>query len=116
MEIALFLIGAVVVTILVLAAIPSVLAAVRVARRRRADRAAPQLQSEARILEKRTHLSGGGDSPVEQRYFVTFQLTSGKRLELEVSGTESGLLTPGDEGTVAWKGARYLGFAREILR
>lgn len=112
----LVLIGISVLTILVLAGIPIVLAMVRVARRRAADQASPQLTAEARVVDKRTQVSGGGNTPVEQRYFVTFQLSSGERLELAVSGTESGLLLPGDEGAVHWKGTRYLGFAREILR
>ena len=116
MEFTLVLIGAVALTVLVLAGIPIVLAVVRVVRRHAADRASPALQAEARVLDKRTQVRGGGDAPVEQRYFVTFQLSSGERLELAVSGTESGLLMPGDEGTVHWKGSRYLGFAREILR
>lgn len=59
---------------------------------------------------------GGGSSPVEQRYFVTFQLASGERLELSVPGSVSGVLLPGDEGALEWKGTRYLDFARAILR
>jgi hypothetical protein len=108
--------GAVALVILVLAAIPYLLAVVRVARRRAADRSSPPRQAEAKVLDKRTHVTGGGNSPVEQEYFVSFQLATGERLELRVPGSVSGVLMPGDEGALEWKGSRYLGFAREILR
>jgi len=54
--------------------------------------------------------------PSDQRYYVTFEFTSGSRLELDVPEPESGMLVVGDQGTLAWQGPRYLGFAREILR
>ena len=110
------MVGAIALALLVLVGIPVALAVARVARRRSFDRSSPAQQSEARVLDKRTHMTGGGDTAVDQRYFVTFQLSSGERLELAVSGSDSGVLMPGDEGTVHWQGSRYLGFARQILR
>ena len=102
--------------LVVLLAIPALVAVVRVGRRRAADRSAPQRRSDARVVDKRTHLTGGGNTPVEQRYFLTFQLASGERVELSVPGAVSGTLVPGDEGALEWKGSRYLDFDREILR
>ena len=61
-------------------------------------------------------LRGGSDVRTSQRYFVTFQFPDGNRLELAVSGPESGMLTPGDRGILEWQGAQFAGFARQILR
>lgn len=106
--------GVIVVAMLLAAAIPMAIAMLRVARRWRIEKRSPLLRQEARVVDKRTQLAGG--RAADQRYFVTFELTTGKRLELDVSGRESGMLVVGDQGTLAWQGPRYLGFAREILR
>ena len=45
-------------------------------------------------------------------YYVTFQFESGDRMELEMRGTEFGLLVEGDKGMLTFQGARYLGFER----
>lgn len=45
-------------------------------------------------------------------YYATFQVESGDRLELCVSGGESGLLVEGDRDRLTFQGARYLGFER----
>lgn len=112
---ALVVIGiAVVVAVLVL--IPVVVAAMRVARRRSMENRSPRERAEARVVDKRTLIRGSGSGPADQSYYVTFQFPSGNRLELEVPGHESGLLVPGDEGSLEWQGPRYVGFAREILR
>ncbi len=101
--------------VLVLAAIPGVLAIVRVARRWSRDRSATELQAEARVVDKRSQITHSG-ATAEQRYFVTFEFATGSRFELEVPPSESGMLVVGDEGRLDWRGTRYLGFAREILR
>ena len=46
-------------------------------------------------------------------YYVTFQVESGDRMELTVTGTEYGMLAEGDTGSLTFQGTRYLGFARE---
>lgn len=46
-------------------------------------------------------------------YYVTFQVESGDRMELQVSGTEYGLLVEGDAGMLSFQGTRYLGFERQ---
>jgi Tfp pilus assembly protein PilE len=108
-------IGLMAVAILIVVAIPSVLAIIRVARRWSRDRAATELQAEASVVDKRTRITRGG-AATDQRYYVTFQFATGSRLELEVSPSESGMLVVGDAGRLNWRGTRYLGFAREILR
>jgi hypothetical protein len=114
-EFILLVIGLLIVGVLVLAAIPGVLAIVRVARRWSRDRSAQELQAEARVVDKRTQLANSG-AAAEQRYYVTFQFPTGGRLELEVPPSESGMLVVGDAGRLDWRGTRYLGFAREVLR
>lgn len=83
---------------------------------RRMVAAAPRSRAEALVVDKRAEISGGGERPTTQRYFVTFEFADGNRAELSVSGSESGMLTPGDRGTLEWQGRRFVGFARQILR
>jgi hypothetical protein len=45
-------------------------------------------------------------------YYVTFQVASGDRMELHVSGREYGILIEGDYGKLTFQGTRYLGFQR----
>lgn len=45
-------------------------------------------------------------------YYVTFELESGERREIAVSGPEYGILVEGDVGTFTYQGTRYKGFAR----
>lgn len=45
-------------------------------------------------------------------YYVTFEVESGDRMELELRGHEYGLLVEGDKGTLTFQGTRYLGFER----
>lgn len=80
------------------------------------QRLAPQESAEARVVEKRTEVTGGGEMRVHQRYYVTFEFPDGRRLELSVPTQESGTLVTGDRGTLSWQGTRYLGFARQIMR
>ena len=46
-------------------------------------------------------------------YYVTFQFESGDRMELNMSGSEYGLLVEGDAGMLSFQGTRYLGFERQ---
>lgn len=45
-------------------------------------------------------------------YYVTFQVESGDRIELKVTGSEYGMLVEQDEGNLTFQGNRYLGFER----
>lgn len=46
-------------------------------------------------------------------YYITFQVESGDRIELSVSGSEYGMITEGDEGKLTFQGTRYLMFERK---
>lgn len=103
-----------VVVVVILGAV--VAALIGGARRSLRDQASPQVTAEARVMDKRTEVTGGGETLTRQTYYVTFQFPDGGRLELGVPAAESGLLVVGDRGSLSWQGSRYLGFAREILR
>ena len=46
-------------------------------------------------------------------YYVTFQVASGDRMELCVSGYEYGMIVEGDYGDLSFQGTRYLGVVRK---
>lgn len=86
----------------------------------------PRLTVSARIVAKRqntTHnnqpnsgdISGahGFHTISSTSYYVTFQVDSGDRIELSVSGSEYGVLAEGDKGQLTFQGTRYLTFDRE---
>lgn len=86
----------------------------------------PRLTVSARIVAKRqntTHnnqpnagdISGahGFHTISSTSYYVTFQVDSGDRMELSVSGSEYGVLAEGDKGQLTFQGIRYLTFDRE---
>ena len=86
----------------------------------------PRLTVSARIVAKRqntTHnnqpnagdISGahGFHTISSTSYYVTFQVDSGDRMELSVSGSEYGVLAEGDKGQLTSQGTRYLTFDRE---
>ena len=54
----------------------------------------------------------GFHSTISTSYYATFQVESGDRMELSVTGTEYGLLAEGDRGKLTFQGTRYLGFER----
>lgn len=45
-------------------------------------------------------------------YYVTFEVESGDRMELQLEGFEYGLLVEGDKGNLSFQGTRFLGFER----
>ncbi len=47
------------------------------------------------------------------RYYATFQVESGDRMEFQVQDTDYGLLVEGDRGKLTFQGTRFLGFERE---
>ena len=81
----------------------------------------PRLTVEATVVGKRVNVSHhhhAGDNHVghghsSTSYYVTFQVASGDRMELHVSGQEYGMLIEGDRGDLSFQGTRYLGFARK---
>lgn len=87
----------------------------------------PRLTVEARVVAKRMnvthhHHANAGDttgahgysSTSSTSYYATFEVESGDRMELSVSGGEYGLLAEGDRGRLSFQGTRYLDFEREI--
>lgn len=86
----------------------------------------PRLTVSARIVAKRQNtmhnnqpnagdISGahGFHTISSTSYYVTFQVDSGDRMELSVSGSEYGVLAEGDKGQLTFQGTRYLTFDRE---
>ena len=85
------------------------------------NNASPRLTVDALVAAKRTEVhtyhhagaNGTGHTGSSTDYFVTFQVASGDRMELEVKGGEYGLLAEGDRGKLHFQGTRYLGFDRQ---
>ena len=80
---------------------------------------APRLTVEARVVNKRTQVghhrnSSSHMSSTYTRYFVTFEVSSGDRMELLVPGSESGLMVEGDFGDLTFQGTRFLSFDRKM--
>ena len=75
----------------------------------------PRLTVPATVVAKRYHRSSGTrhHHHSSTSYYVTFQVESGDRMELWVTGTEYGMLVEGDKGNLTFQGTRYLGFQRE---
>lgn len=86
----------------------------------------PRLTVSARIVAKRQNTTyhnqpNAGDTSgahgyhttSSTTYYVTFQVESGDRIEMSVSGSEYGKLTEGDEGNLTFQGTRYLQFNME---
>ena len=83
------------------------------------DNHSPRLCVQAKIVAKRTNVSHRRSGTSEHRhtrtstsYFVTFEVESGDRMELQLLGHEYGLLVEGDTGKLTFQGSRYLGFER----
>ncbi|WP_291574440.1 DUF2500 domain-containing protein [Clostridium sp. UBA4548] len=79
----------------------------------------PKLTVNAKIVGKREnvthHNHNNGDQvhhTTSTTYYVTFEVESGDRMELTVSGREYGMLIEGDKGKLHFQGTRYLGFER----
>ena len=93
---------------------------VRSAKERRKNDASPRLDVPATVVTKRTDVShrhhhGANDMDyctTDTTYYVTFQVGSGDRMELRMTGRDYGMLFEGDHGTLHFQGTRYLGFDR----
>ncbi len=86
------------------------------------NNASPMLTVEAEVVTKRTDVShhhhdagsnGARTHHSNTSYYVTFQVDSGDRIELRVSGSEFGILVEGDQGKLTFQGTRYQGFIRD---
>ena len=80
----------------------------------------PRLTVDAFVVDKRTNVShhtnnhnGHHHHHTSTTYYVTFQVQSGDRMELNVAGNEFGMLIEGDRGMLTFQGTRYLSFERK---
>ena len=94
---------------------------VRNIQREKQNDRAPRITLDARIVTKRTNVTHhrhhhgshhGGHVHTSTNYYVTFEVPSGDRMELSVSGQEYGMLAEGDYGKLTFQGTRYLSFQR----
>ena len=76
----------------------------------------PRLTVPATVVAKRTEVSRHHTDNTMMHtfttYYATFQVESGDRMELEVDGSDYGMLVEGDIGKLNFQGTRYLGFER----
>lgn len=72
----------------------------------------PRLTVDAAVVAKRNAHYHNGQGHTSTSYYVTFQVESGDRMELQLSGREFGMLAEGDRGRLSFQGTRYLGFER----
>ena len=76
----------------------------------------PRLTVEATVVTKRGDIHRhhhDNHTSTSTSYYVTFQVESGDRMELQVEGPEYGMLVEGDFGDLTFQGTRYLGFIRK---
>lgn len=107
--------------------------AVSFGRGRAAQAAAPEVQAQARVVDKRVEAIGPGadasvlaspnlvrvsmgDESLYQLHRITFEQPGGERFELSVPASQYGLIVEGDAGTVTMKGTELIAFSREIMR
>lgn len=89
------------------------------------NNASPRLTVGAKVVTKRTDFtrymhgnagdatgSSGYHSSSTTRYYVTFEVESGDRMEFHISGLEYGMIAEGDVGKLSFQGTRYLSFER----
>ena len=77
----------------------------------------PRLTVHAKVVSKRMQFSTGSSSNNRQTgthttYYVTFEVESGDRFELNVQGMQYGLMVEGDSGELTFQGTRFLNFER----
>ena len=93
---------------------------VRGARQWSKNNNSPRLTVPATVVAKRENVSSSHHHSVNHHhhhhtsttYYVTFQVESGDRMEVQVPGNEYGMLVEGDYGNLSFQGTRYLGFVR----
>ena len=76
----------------------------------------PRLTVPATVLAKRDQVNvhhHDHHRHTTTRSVVTFEVESGDRMELQMSGSEYGMLIEGDQGKLTFQGTRFLSFERE---
>ena len=82
---------------------------IQIIRREQHNNTAPRLTVDVTVVTKRTQVRG---DRAHTRYFATFQVVSGDRLELEIPYDRIGYLVEGDRGKLTFQGTRFLSFER----
>lgn len=73
----------------------------------------PERTISAGVVAKRAETDGGlGDTPVQTRYYATFEGPDGERIELKVPRHDYGQLAEGDRGRLTHQGTWFRGFER----
>ena len=74
----------------------------------------PRLTVEAAVVGRRGHRSGGvgQDHMAHTSYYITFQVESGDRMELQIPANEYGYIVEGDHGRLTFQGTRFISFER----
>ena len=79
----------------------------------------PKETEEVKVVAKRADVSRHSHNHTNNmhtgsrtQYYVTFELRSGERKELSLSGNEYGVMIEGDEGTLSFQGTRFIAFKR----
>jgi hypothetical protein len=81
------------------------------------DGAKAVVERRATVIAKRQEFWGGVTaSPYTTSYYVTFEMESQDRIELEVEDTDYGLIIEGDSGILLSQGDTFKGFQREQLK
>jgi hypothetical protein len=77
------------------------------------NNASPVLRRDATVVTKRTKVWGGSEnSSASTSYYVTFEFDDRSRLEMQLSGSEYGLIAEGDRGKLTNQGTRFNTFQR----
>jgi len=80
----------------------------------------PKLTVPVTVVAKRTNVSRhhhGTEhhhTSTSTTYYVTFEVESGDRMELHLTGSEFGLIVEGDKGLLTFQGTRFLKFERQF--
>lgn len=76
----------------------------------------PQLTVSTKVVTKRTNISHHRDSNqvghTSTSYYITFEVESGDRMELQVSGMIYGQIVENDIGRLTFQGTRFINFER----
>lgn len=101
-----------------------VVRSIRGAKQWKKNNDSPVLTVDATVVSKRADVSyyshgrGVDDMPPmsssSTTYFVTFEVSSGDRMEFAVPDTEYGMLVEQDSGKLTFQGTRFLGFERAV--
>ncbi len=70
----------------------------------------PTLTVAVKVLDKRMRVRGDRS---RSTYFVTFEVESGDRMELQVADNYYGTIVEGDTGKLTFQGTRFLKFERD---